>query len=80
MPTGERAMEQSKLDTLTQEEGHDHFVDMLEEYQDESLIPGICMNPNCDATYHYEPDSETGWCDVCKTNTVKSCFVLAGII
>lgn len=74
------AMEQAKLQLLTSEEGFDHFVDMIEAYQDESCVPGICMNPNCDATYHYEPDSTTGYCDVCKTNTVKSCFILAGIM
>jgi len=77
---GQRALEQSKLKTLTELEGYEHFVDMLDAVQDDSCIPGICMNPDCDATYSYEPDSTSGWCDSCETNSVKSCMVLAGII
>jgi len=75
-----RALESTKLQELTESEGFEHFVDMLEEFQDDSCVPGICMNSGCDSTYYYEPDSTTGYCESCGTNTVKSCMVLAGII
>ena len=46
----------------------------------DSMVEGICMNPNCDATYQYEADQSKGWCDECKTRTVKSALLLAGIM
>ena len=42
----------------------------------DGVCPSICMNEGCDATYDYEPDSTTGWCDECETNTVKSAIEL----
>ena len=72
--------EAEKLKELTEIEGYDHTEDMLIDFATASLIPGICMNPKCTSTYLYEPDNDSGWCDDCQTNTVKSAFILAGII
>lgn len=41
---------------------------------------GICTNPSCDYTTEVEPDQSHGFCEICETQTVKSCAVLAGII
>lgn len=54
--------------------------DFLMAYTLESVVPGICMNKDCDATYEYEPDQTKGWCEVCETNSVKSGLVLIGVI
>ena len=50
--------------------------EMMETGLTDGRCPSICMNEGCDATYDYEPDSTTGWCDECETNTVKSAIEL----
>lgn len=70
----------SKLEKLAEIEGFETSEDMLEEVGYESVVPGICVNPECDYTDEVEPDQEEGFCEECKTNTVKSCLVLAGVI
>jgi len=70
----------SKLQLLAEIEGFDDPIDMVRNYHNDSVVPGICMNEGCDATYMYEPDSTSGWCDECETNSVKSCLVLMGVI
>lgn len=70
----------SKLKDLLDVEGFEDAYDFLEAYASESVVPGICMNPGCTATYEYEPDSRRGWCDACQTNTVASGLVLLGVI
>ena len=69
----------SKLDDLCDEYGCTED-EMLEDFGNDSTIPGICMNEGCSATYEYEPDCHDGWCDACETNTVSSLFVLMGVI
>lgn len=69
----------SKLKTLAEIEGVS-VMEMLEEAAFDSVTPSICMNPDCSATYSYEPDCKEGWCEECETNSVKSCLVLAGLI
>lgn len=54
--------------------------ELLEEYGDDSLVPGICMNPECDYTTEYEPDQREGWCGVCGTKSVTSLLVLLSVI
>lgn len=66
-----------KLDDLADIEGMD-VEEMLEEATYDSVARGICMN--CDYTTEVEPDCDSGWCEECETNTVKSCLVLAGLI
>ena len=52
----------------------------IEEYALDDVVPGICMNPDCEYTSEYEPDQRAGWCEECGTPSVKSGIVLAGII
>jgi ssDNA-binding Zn-finger/Zn-ribbon topoisomerase 1 len=71
--------EASKLDVLAAECGLTVSA-LIEEYALESVVPGICMNPDCDFTAEVEPDQREGWCEECGTPTVESGIVLAGLI
>lgn len=73
-------MSDSKLSTLAEIEGYSDVMEMLEAATFDSVAPGICSNPNCDYSCEVEPDSDSGWCEICDTNTVQSCLVLASII
>jgi len=73
-------MSQEKMQVLLDEYGYGDEVEMMEEYVHESIVPGICMNEGCSATFEYEPDSEDGWCDACETGSVKSLLVLGGVM
>jgi hypothetical protein len=53
---------------------------LLEEYGLNEVVPGICMNPDCEYTTEVEPDQREGWCGACGTASVRSCLVLAGLI
>ena len=53
---------------------------LLQAYATDSLAPAICMNAECDFATEYEPDQREGWCEECRTKTVTSAFVLAGVI
>lgn len=70
----------SKLETLAEIEGYEDSFEMLEEAITDSVCPGICTNPDCNYTTEVEPDSASGWCEICQTNTVSSCMILAGVI
>ena len=70
----------TKLEKLAEIEGFSDVMDMLEAATFDSIAPGICMNTGCDYSTSVEPDSDTGWCEECDTNTVKSCLMLADII
>ena len=53
--------------------------ELLEESVMDSVNCGICTN--CEAYVEpVEPDCTNGWCEECKTNSVQSALVLAGII
>jgi len=54
--------------------------DMLEEMGWDSVVPAICANKGCDYTTGMEPDQDRGWCEECRTNSVQSCLILAGVI
>ncbi|MBE3145398.1 MAG: hypothetical protein IMZ61_15975 [Planctomycetes bacterium] len=69
----------SKLGDLARIEGMTE-EELLEQATYDSVAKGICTNPGCDYTTEVEPDQDKGYCEVCNTNTVKSCLVLAGII
>ena len=69
-----------KLDDLARESGYGGPTAMLEAEGFDSVVPAICMNDDCDYTTGMEPDQTEGWCEVCETNTVMSCLVLAGVI
>jgi hypothetical protein len=68
-----------KLQTLADDYGMT-IMGLLEEYQIDSVAPGICIKSGCSYTTEYEPDSEHGWCEECGTGTVVSAFVLADLI
>ena len=68
-----------KLKTLMELEGT-NVEQFVHDTMFESLVEGICMNDGCDATYQYEADQSKGYCHECRTRTVKSGLLLAGII
>jgi hypothetical protein len=70
----------SKLEELAEIEGFESSEELLQQYIVDSVCPGICSNPGCSYTTEVEPDSNSGWCEECQTNTVKSAMVLAGVI
>jgi hypothetical protein len=69
----------SKLSALAHEYGFS-VVGFIEEYGMDEVVPGVCMNPDCDYTTEVEPDQRQGWCEECGTTSVRSGLVLAGII
>ena len=71
--------EEMKLEVLADDWGMT-VDELLRTYLTDSVAPGICMNPGCDYSTEYEPDQDEGWCESCGTTTVKSAFVLAGLI
>jgi hypothetical protein len=83
MPHSDRtvtALRREKLLFLIECSGLDSQEDFLEAFALESVVPGVCMNKDCGATYEYEPDQNRGWCEVCGTNSVVSGLILIGII
>jgi hypothetical protein len=69
----EKLQDLARIEGLSEEE-------LLQQATFDSVAKGICTNPDCDYTVEVEPDQEEGYCEHCKTNTVKSCLVLAGLI
>lgn len=67
-----------KLRTLADIEGTD-VQSLLEEAAWDICI-GICLNDSCEYTTETEPDAEGNWCEECRTHSVASCLVLAGVI
>lgn len=72
-------MSKNKLEILSEIEGIP-IEDLLEQSVMDIGTKGICMNPDCTYTTEVEPDQSEGFCELCKTNTVKSCLILAGLI
>jgi hypothetical protein len=69
-----------KISKLAEIEGFDSVEEMLEEVATDSCNPGICTNEGCDYTVEVEPDCDSGWCEDCEENSVKSALVLLGLI
>ena len=69
-----------KLATLSDSEGFDDPMHMLESIGLSDSVPAICMNEDCDYSTELEPDATKGWCECCQTRTVTSALVLAGVI
>lgn len=61
-----------KLQTLIEIEGFESIEEFGERYSFDSVIPGICMNDDCDYTTNVEPDCTNGWCEECRTCSVRS--------
>lgn len=70
----------SKAQQLAESEGYDDPFKMMEECHLDSVIMGICMNPDCEYTTQVEPDCYDGYCEECETQTVKSLLILEGVI
>jgi len=71
---------ESKLAILLEIEGCETEDEFCREFFNDSMCPGICMNPGCEYTTFYEHDQRAGFCEICRTNTVESGFSLMGII
>ena len=72
--------EQDLIQQLVEIEGFDDDLEMFEAYMSDSVVPGICITPECGYSVEVEPDQTEGWCELCEKGTVKSCLILAGII
>ena len=71
---------EAKIQKLAYLEGFDTVEELLDAAVSDSVCPGICVRPSCDYTTEVEPDQRHGYCEVCGTQTVKSCLILAGIM
>jgi len=74
-----RIVPRNKLQILADETGEE-INDMLEAASYDGMAQGICANFNCTYTTNVEPDCDDGHCEICKTNTVRSCLSFAGLI
>ena len=69
-----------KLLTLVRSEGYAAVEDFLEDHALESVVPAICMSPDCDHTADLEPDQRAGFCEACGCPSMTSGLVIAGMI
>lgn len=69
-----------KLELLAEIEGYPDSMTLLEENAIDSVVPGICVNDDCEYSEGVEPDQDAGWCEECQTGSVKSCLILAEVI
>jgi hypothetical protein len=74
------ALHAAKLATLVEIEGYHSIEELLQAVVGDSVSPAICMNAGCEFTCEMEPDQGEGFCEECRTNTMKSAPVLAGLI
>jgi hypothetical protein len=74
------ALREAKLAKLIEIEGYDSADDLLAAVFSDSVSPAICMNEACNFSCKMEPDQEAGYCEECRTNTMKAAPVLAGVI
>jgi hypothetical protein len=74
------ALRKTKLAKLMEIEGYDTIEELFEAALSDTVSPAICMNEDCDFTCEMEPDQDAGWCDECRTNSVQSALILAGLI
>lgn len=71
----------SKAQKLAEYEGFNSPMELLADVGHDSVVPGICMNKDCDyVSLSMEPDQGQGYCEECGTNTVKSIHRLVGCI
>ncbi len=73
------ASNKDKLQKLCEIEGLS-YEELIDKATYDAVVKGICMNPGCSYTTDVEPDQTEGYCEVCGSQTVTSCLVLAGII
>jgi len=68
----------TKLEALAKIEGYEDVDALLEAAATDSVSPGICMD--CGHSTEVELDQDSGWCENCDRNSVKSALILAGLI
>jgi hypothetical protein len=66
------ALREAKLAKLIEIEGYDTLEELLEAVFSDAVSPAICMNEGCDFSCEMEPDQDAGYCDECRTNTMKA--------
>jgi hypothetical protein len=74
------ALDKAKLAKLVEIEGYDSADELMGAVFSDAVSPAICMNEGCDFACEMEPDQDAGWCEECRTNTMKAAPVLAGLI
>ena len=74
------AVREAKLAKLLEIEGYDSVEALMEAVFSDSVSPAICMNEDCDFTCEMEPDQDAGYCEECRTNSMQSALILAGLI
>jgi hypothetical protein len=74
------AQREAKLAKLMEIEGYDNFEELAQVILSDSVSPAICMNEDCNFTCEMEPDQDAGYCEECRTNSMHSALILAGLI
>jgi len=69
-----------KLVTLAEAEGYAEVADFLDDHTLGSVVPAICMAPDCDHTADLEPDQRAVSREACGRASMKSGLVIAGMI
>ena len=78
-PDLNKSLREVKIEALCEIEGESREK-LMERAVFDGVSAGICVNKDCDFTTEIEPDSDSGWCEECSTNTIWSILMLAGII
>ena len=74
------AERRAKLATLMEIEGYDSIEQLAEAVLFDAVSPAICMSEGCDFTCEMEPDQDAGFCEECRTKSMQSALILAGLI
>jgi hypothetical protein len=74
------AQQRDKLAKLMEIEGYDTMEELAQAVLSDSVSPAICMNEDCNFTCEMEPDQDAGYCEECRTNSMQSALILAGLI
>jgi len=73
-------LDKAKIFDIVDIYGVNSVQELIDQFGDDSISPGICYNEDCDYTTEVEPDCSDGYCEDCGTNTVKSFHVILGVI
>ena len=69
-----------KLTKVMEIEGYDSIEELAQAILSDFVSPAICMNEDCNFTCEMEPDQDAGYCEECRTNSMHSALILAGLI
>ena len=69
-----------KLSRLAELEGFRTKEGLLHTYIRETVVPGICMRPDCEGVASVDRHERAGRCDTCGHDTIQSCLVIAGLL